>query len=165
MSKDCVPGIIIEDERNGIISVKLSRILEEIENGDSFYWDIFWIWAIGDIENPALYGFHQQDYQEEINRLSDGFMISWEQLLLFSKEVVQIINIIVLGSKDPALLKNYETEDEMYNNCNIFIGMYDGSFWKIFSKDGKLIDRLAEKFNDIVLIDSTDKKYPLEWPP
>lgn len=155
---DCVPGIIIEDVENGSISVQLPSILEEIEKGDSYHWSILSIWALGDIGDFTIYGFHQQDFEEEIRNTKDGFHMSWEQLNLFSSKPYQIVDTIILGSKDASFLKRYENE-EMYKNCDIVIEMFDGQFWKVFSKENKLIDRFANKFNKITLIDSNDTEW------
>lgn len=160
-----VSGIIIRDSVGNILTVELSDILEEIKDGSSFFWNIFCIEAIGDIGDVTIYGFHQQEYEKEINASKDGFNISWDQLSLLASKFHQIINGLILASKDLSFLKEYETEQEMYNNCDIVIAMCDSSFWKVFSKDGGLISHLAQKFKKTTLIDSTDKKYRLEWPP
>lgn len=155
-------GIIINDEKNHFLAVELHHILEEINNGATFSWNILELDAVGDIGEVIEYGFHDEYYQEEINNSKNGIDISWDKLKLFSLKINQILDGIIIGSKDPALLRRYSDKKTLYETCDIVIEVFDCSFWKVFSKDIILIQRLVRKFNDIVLIDSTDKNWNTE---
>lgn len=156
---DCVPGIIIKDIKNRVLSVQLRDILEEVHDGATFYWNILEIDAMGDIGDEVIYGFHQEDYQEEINESKNGFIISWDKLKLYSSNIHQIMDGIIISSKNKSALHRYENELEMCETCDITLIMFDCYYWKIYSKNEKLIEQFAKKFNDIILIDSSDKKW------
>jgi hypothetical protein len=43
-----IKGIRILDKKNNIISVELPEILEQINDGDSFFWSVLYLYATGD---------------------------------------------------------------------------------------------------------------------
>jgi hypothetical protein len=48
-----------------------------------------------------------------------------------------------------SLLHRYDTDQEMYETCDIVIQMIDSSYWENFSKDEDLINRFAKKFMQV----------------
>jgi hypothetical protein len=152
-------GIRIEDENEiGAISVALSDILEEIQDGNAFQWSILEIEAFGNFGEGRTY----KQLEKEVNDSKNGFFIAWEELNVLSRKFDQIIWITVIGCKDEKLLRYYKTDQEMYETCDIVIEMFDSSCWEVFSKDENLINRLSAKFKDIKLLETdfqtTEKK-------
>ncbi len=135
-------GIRIWDEEDGAVSVKLSDILEEIKNGDSFNWSILFLDAMGDLGKDRSI----PEFQNQIIKSEKGFLIKWEELNLLSLRFEQIFQIIIIACSDKSLLLRYEEDQERYENCDISIELIDSYFWEVFSKDLDLINRLAKKF-------------------
>lgn len=143
-------GIRIEDEANGVISVELSQILEEIHDGSAFYWSILFFEGIGCLEG----GGSVLDLENKIYKSERGFFINWSDLNTLFEKLHQIIWVILIGCKDESLLRRYETDQEMYETCDVYIEMHDSSFWEVFSKDESLIERLAAKFKKIEFLET-----------
>lgn len=145
-----VRGIRILDSKDRVVSVELPDILEEIWDGNLLQWSILYLEAIGDLgENRSI-----ADFEEEIFNFKDGLHINWEDLNLLSKKFNQVIDIILIGSKNKHLLRRYTDDHEMYEICDIVIQMIDSSYWEVFSQDKSLIDRLATKFKKIKFLNS-----------
>lgn len=148
-------GIRINDlKENGVVSVRLPDILEEIQNGNLFYWSILYLEATGHLgEDLSIPVFEKQIYDSE-----KGLFITWEDLNVLSKKFYQIIDITIIGCKGKDLLKRYENDQEKYEICDFVIEMIDSSYWEVFSKDEVFINRLAKKFKAIEFLPSDYKK-------
>jgi hypothetical protein len=142
-------GIRISDGE-GYVTVELIDILQQVKNGDQFYWSILFIDAVSYLKDSSdMFAF-----QEEVNELERGFFINWKDLNAFSKKCGQVIDIMILGTKDKNLILRYEDEQDAYEACDIVIQMIDSSYWQVFSKDEDLICRLGSKFKKIEYINS-----------
>ncbi len=139
-------GIRIQDlTESGYVAVELPDILKEVQNGDSFHWSILCLEASGNLgEGKSIV-----EFENEISDSKNGLFISWDDLNILSKKFHQIIDMVLIGCKNEISLQRYKTDQEMYEACDIVIDMFDSSYWKIFSKDEKFIDRLAAKFKDV----------------
>jgi hypothetical protein len=143
-------GICITDKIGHVISVELQDILEEVHNGEEFHWSILFLEVMGDLgeERPV------PEFEKQIHDLENGFFINWKDLNTLVQRFEQLINITLLGCKDPNLLQRYEDDQEMYETCDITIEFIDSTYWQVFSKDKKLIDRLAAKFKEIEFLET-----------
>ncbi len=148
-------GIRIQDlKENGVVSVGLLDILEEVHHGSSFYWSILYLEATGPLgEGRSIAAFEKQIYDSE-----NGLFITWEDLKLLCMKFYQIIDISLIGCKNINLLRRYENDQEIHETCDIVIEMIDSTYWEIFSKDEQLINRLASKFKKIELLEYNFEK-------
>lgn len=149
-----VKGIRILDKVNRIVSVELPDILEEIPHGNLFHWSILCLEAMGHLGE----GKSMPVFEKQIDCSERGQFISWSELNMLSKKFYQIIDVTIIGCKDKNLLHRYESDKEMYETCDIVIEMIDSSYWKLFSKDEQLINRLASKFKEITFLTSDFEK-------
>lgn len=141
-------GIRILDKVNHVVSVKLQDILEEITDGEFFYWSILFFDGMGHLKNgKSIAGFAKEALQSE-----RGILTSWEELNSLADSLEQIFDILIIGCKDVNNIARYQDDKEMYETCDIVINMFDSSFWEVFSKDESLIHRLAAKFKDVKFI-------------
>jgi hypothetical protein len=134
---------------NGAVAIVLSDILQEIDNGASMYWSILWLDATVYLGS----NYSMLEIEHQINDSKKGLMISWEDLNVLSNKFYQIIDVIIIGCKDKSSLKCYDNNREMYTACDVGIEMIDSSYWKVFSKDQHLIDKLLAKFKKTELVD------------
>lgn len=154
-----IKGIQIFDKKNKIV-IELPDILEKIPGGDSYYWSILCLDAMGDLgEDRSLTVF-----EEQINSSEEGLFITWKDLNSLASKFHQIIEILLIGCKNKnfldryknsAVLKEYEIPTEMLKSCEIVIQKIDGWFWEIFSKDEKLIKKLITKFSKTKFLEIT----------
>ena len=147
-------GIRILDSKDNYVYVKLTDILEEINNGNLFHWSILYLEADGDFEDVIS----THICEEQIRVSEKGFFITWEELNVLSKNFDQVIDIVLLGCKDENLLHRYENDQEKYETCDITIEMVDSCYWEVFSKDESLINRLAAKFKEIKFLEPDFEK-------
>lgn len=148
-----IKGIRILDTTNHVVNVELNDILIEIPNGNLYHWSILSLEGIGSPDKKPI-----PTFQKEILNSSNGFFISWDKLNVLASKFSQIIDMVLIGSKDKHNLKRYATDQEMYEVCDIVVDMFDSSFWEIFSKDEAFINRLALKFKKTEFIMSDFQK-------
>lgn len=141
-------GIRILDGEDNVVSVKLSDILNIIDDGNIFNWAILFSDIILVSEITLQEGKSIIAQEKQINKSANGLHISWGELKSLSKKIHQEIDLIIIGCKNKENLHRYNSDIIMYNTCDIVIEMIDSSFWQVFSKDGDLIKRLAKKFKD-----------------
>jgi hypothetical protein len=147
-------GIRILDKKDRLVTVELPDILKEIPNGESFKWSILYLEASGDLgEGKSIL-----DLEKEANKSQNGLLIEWDAINTLAPKFFQIIDMILIGCKNENFLRRYETDQEMYETCDIVINMFDSSYWEIFSKDEQLINRLASKFKDVKFLESDFQK-------
>ena len=142
-------GIRILDKKNGLVSVELPSIFSEIKNGDSLYWSILYSYATGDLGQ----GQSIPEYEQKIADFEKGSFISWGELNLLSKKLYDVMDFTLIGCYDQTFLKRYENECEMHDSCDIVIEMIDSSYWEVYSKNEKLIEKLAAKFKQVEFLD------------
>lgn len=137
-------GIRISDKKDSVITVKLSDILELIDNGDSIYWSILF----SEVAPKRGEGEFTSKIEMKADNAPNGLQLRWEELKIFSGKIHQEIDLRVIGSKNLSNLKRYSSDVELYNSCDFVIEMVDTSYWEVFSKDHNLINRLAKEFKD-----------------
>lgn len=139
-------GIRIKDiKKNGVISPQLPDFLEEVQKGDSIYWSILFLDAMGNLgEGRSLPVFEQQIYDSE-----NGLSISWDDLNALSRKFYQIIDMVLIGSRDKHMIRRYKEDQDRNESCDYVIDMFDSSYWEVFSKDEEFFNRLVKKFKDV----------------
>lgn len=138
-------GIRILDKENRVVIVNLPDILCEIQNGNQFHWSILYLYTTGNLgEGKSI-----PEFEDQILESDRGFFLSWKDLNTLAEKFEQIYDIVILGSMNEDVIKRYNTDEEMYEACDIVIVMFDSSFWEVFAKDKGLIERWAKKFKDV----------------
>ncbi len=146
-----IKGVRISDGEI-VLSVNLPDILKEVPNPSLYHWSILELHGMGNLVGKSV-----PDFEDEINDSDEGLAISWNDLNVLAAQYRQIIDMILIGSKDKTDLKRYENDQMMYETCDFVIWMFDSSFWEVFSKDESFIDRLASKFKEVKFINSDFK--------
>ena len=141
--------IRIHDKKNNIISVELPQILIEIQNGQSYFWSILYIYGSGHLEeNKSI-----KNFEKQVQILENGFYISWEQLNDLSTKFWDLIDITIIASKEEKKLRRFESDEKMYETCDFVIEMIDSNYWEVSSKDAEFILRLSKKFKKVELLE------------
>ena len=141
-------GIRIEDTKNQFQCIDLVEILREIKK-KNYYWSILFLDGMGNLgDNISIPEFEKQIFESQ-----NGVLISWDELYDIATKLEQIIDITIIGCNDLKLVRRYDTEEEMYETCDIVIEMVDGDCWEVFSKDENLINELAGKFKNTQFLD------------
>lgn len=119
------------------LSVKLSDILQKINNGQNYQWKIMRLEAT--MKNNSFY--HIVELEEEISNSISGYIMQWEELVELSNQIFQTIEILLVGDKD---FKNNLTEEEMRVTYNYYIELIDSSFWEISSNDFLFLEKVKQ---------------------
>ncbi len=139
-------GIQFKFSGEGIEDIGFPKILGEIENGESLHWAVTFMDAYRNLDGEKscvrVYG------KEKI------LFLNWEELKVFTSNLYYLLEAYVIGCKDEKDLRNYETDREMFESCDISINNIDGMFWEVFSKNEAFIEHLASKFKDVLFVES-----------
>ncbi len=145
-----IKGIRILDTVNKIVSVELPDILEEIIDGDLYYWSILFFYGSGRLgEGRSIPLFEKEARESE-----KGILIGWDDLKILANKFDEVRDILIIGCKNPEMIIRYENDQIMYESCDIVIEMIDSGYWEVFSNDTNLINRLFSKFKDVRHLES-----------
>lgn len=142
-------AVQIDGDRSDFLTVKLPDILNCIERGEELKWAILWIEARGALQS----GISMMDLEDQINNAKNCALFSLEELSSLSDELVQIIDLILIGDIKPDNLKRYANEWEMFSNCNCTIQLVDSSYWIVSSKNTRTLERIKMSLQGVKYID------------
>lgn len=141
-------GIRICDKNGRVVSVDLNDILKELYGGGGYYWTIFVFYINGyKGVDPTVVSL-----QDKVEKLDMGQEIKWNDLCALGNDVFQFIELILVASKNPENNRWIEEPKKMYETPDVYIEMFDSSYWEVFSKDHAFIDRLKYKFKETELL-------------
>lgn len=130
-------GIKLTGNADTVLSVKLSDILNCLDNGDRYKWAIFWVSGTGN-----LIGKSMLDFEDEINNSSSGYFLDWIDLKSLSTSFDQLIDLVLIGdNRKENISKNRSDEEIRYSN-NIFIELIDSTYWMVHSDNMIFIECL-----------------------
>ena len=141
-----VKGLRILDSEDMVVSIDLPQMLRLVDEGNLLHWAILYVEATGHLGE----GLSILDFENSVNESFSGLRISWQRLGQLSHRFNQVIDITIIGCRDPNILRRYETDQEMYEACDTVIRMIDSSYWEIHSKDQNLIERCKARFKQVV---------------
>lgn len=144
-----VKQITISD-KEGIACVGLSKILEAIPQKEDYYWSII----SSDVTPVPESAKDIIEIEKKIDQSKIGIQVSLEELISFAKKIYQEIDLSIVGYEDKSALIQYENYEDIYEICDLIIEMIDCGFWIVRAKDIRIIDCLAEKFDEIEVVDS-----------
>ncbi len=142
-------GIRIFEKKNNIVKIKIQDILSSINNGSSLFWSVLYIYGSGSLKDgwsTLREGKTITAFEEKINKLETGLILNWDELLSLMNSYLQVWGVLIIGCKDFKSLHRYQSDQEMYESCDIVIELVDSYFWEVFSRESKLIIDLSEKF-------------------
>jgi hypothetical protein len=131
-------SLLIRGNNEPVLSVELKHILTKIQHGAKFKWSILWLDAIGDL------GRSMPAFEKEINNSPNGFLTGWDELLVLSVKLHQIIDMVLIGDTDEGKLKRYASDQEMYLACEYTIELIDSSYWIVHTKAGQQLGVFQE---------------------
>ncbi len=88
------------------------------------------------------------EFEDEINDLNNVVIMEWDELIDLSNKLDQIVDMLLIGSKDVNSLRRYSDDSQAYQNCDYTIELIDSSYWIIHSSDIKALDNIKEYLPD-----------------
>ena len=147
-------GIRISDSKGSVLNVKISDILKLIQKGNDLNWCILFLDGTPKPEKANTVN----DYKNKINKSKEGLKLKWDDVCFVGDQLFQIYEIIILGCKNQEFLHRYDSDQEMYQSCDIVIELIDCAFWQIFSKNQDLINRIKRSFKEVELLEPNFEK-------
>lgn len=134
MARIQISGNVDED----ILSITLRQILEciEKEKANTFKWKILWFEGVANIGETIF------QFEEKINKSQNGILYNFQELLNLSDNLSQLIEILIIGSREENKLIKYAEEIDMYNSCEYVIELIDGSYWEFSSYETESISKI-----------------------
>lgn len=136
---------------SNFLDVRLEDILSVITDiGEGYSWVMFEINASLNewVEKPDY-----NDLDNWVNESSDGMELSWDELVKLAPIFHQIIDTIIVAYKDenhkPIIGKGTVA---LMETSEIVLELVDSTFWEIYTKDAKILDRFKKKFKDVSFI-------------
>lgn len=127
-------------------NIDLLHILDFIKDNINVFdthWAILFIDAIG---TKSVETFKFPDDKEKINKKIKPNIISWNELIKFSSNFDQIIEICIIGCYSITSVQRYGDDSDMKNSCDIVIEVVDSSYIEISCKDFGLFKKFEAKF-------------------
>lgn len=146
--------IQIDDSCNDVLTVNLKDILNLLPTKYRTYcWSLFEIEAAGSLseERPM------PEFENEVLSYPSGMPFSWIELSDFSNKLESIINITIAGNQN-STIKPYEGEHELIQSSEILIEFFDSSYWRIYTADREVLEKIKISFSDTKIL-----KYPDEF--
>lgn len=140
-------GIQIFD-RDVVFDSKIDKVLEVIDSPDLFNWKILYIDGMPKRE----YSIEALNYINKINKSKEGIFYDMVEMLFVIEMFDQIYELTLISSKNIDVLRRYKKESEMIQSCDISIILVDCSSLEFYSKDGRFITKLSEKFDKINIL-------------
>ena len=130
-------SITIKGIENSLLSVSLTDILELVNDGSVYKWKILWLEGTGVIKEGNII-----DFEKKINNSESGYFIEFPELFQLSRDLDQILEVLLIASADIECLRRYESDKVMVESCSICIELVDSSYWEISSDDELFINSL-----------------------
>lgn len=119
------------------LSIMLEDVITQLPNYDSYKWRILWV-------NGVSFKIDISELEKEVNDSQNGKGILGEELIIFSRQFEQMLELLLIGDKDENKLKRYKKEDDMKKECEFVIELVDGSYWEVTSKNDQFNVNLIE---------------------
>lgn len=137
---DTTKTLKIEHIVDGVLAVNLSDILCRIPDGEHYTWSLLWVTATGKDGDANVL-----DFEQEVNKASNGLLLTWSELLELSERFYQIIELLVIADEDKSNLRRYDTDEEMYDSCSYVLELVDSSYWIVSIKNDIARQRLKSE--------------------
>jgi hypothetical protein len=104
----------------------LEDFLYELPNVNKNIWAVLWIHAI-----PINNNINILEIENEINNANTIKFLTTDELVVFTKQFFQILEIFIIGDANVKNLQRHENDDLYYSSCEYVIELFDSSYWFI----------------------------------
>jgi len=133
------------------LSVRLTDIINYFKNKKECYWSILWIdGVIMKDEVKNIFSFQSViDFENSINKSTNGLRISIDDLYKIDLSTQQILNVLLISDKDLINLKRFENDQDMYNSCSTIIELIDGAYWEVSTDNNDFKNNIIENLDGL----------------
>lgn len=134
-------AVKINGNDDRILSVELKDILMCIDDGNQTRWGLLWLEAYAKLDDDQSI----VDFEDRVNKSKQATILTWEELLKLSTQIIQTVEILFIGDVKESNIKKYDSDDLMYINCDYTIELLNSSYWEIRSNNTAFISNLYDK--------------------
>lgn len=134
-------AVRVSGSKHEVLSVELKDVLNCLADAEKNKWGLLWLHAMACLGN----GKSMVDYEQKINHSEAATKVFWKDLVKLSTQIIQTIDIVIIGDKNGANIIKYSTDEQMFNSCRYVIELIDSSYWLVHSSDDNFIENLFDK--------------------
>lgn len=138
-------AIKINGDDGRVLSIGLKDVLSCIVQGEKANWGVLWLEATADLGDDQSI----VDLGNRFNSSEAPRVVSWVELLKLSTQVIQSINLLIIGDKKALSIRRYSMDEQMYKNCDYTIELIDSSYWIIHSNDDVFIENAFDRLQGV----------------
>ena len=136
---------ISDKTASGVLAFDLAELLDVLGPvGQTLWWGILELNATGDLGATNIL-----DLEGEIARSRNGLIVSWEELRKLGHSVSQVVDGVFVGCRDSRDIPELRPGVNIYAPSEVVLEAIDSSLWRVFSKDGAILDRFRSAFVNV----------------
>jgi len=105
-------------------------------DGNDFQWSIL---EFDGVANP-LSDMSVGDFGDLAHSLPKGYQITWPDLLIFSAQIAQTYDCLIVAFTDLSKVNRPDIENGDYENLSFLVELLDTSFWTVWAPDEYVIE-------------------------
>ena len=140
------------NDKSAVLEISLLDVLSVISKGSVYHWKVLWLMAFGKSESQNIL-----ELENRINNSTHGFSLNWIELNAFARQFSQIIEIVVIGDRDPKNLIRYKKDVDMISNCEFVFELVDSSYWELHSSDNHFNEQVILFFDGVSIHETKNK--------
>ena len=107
-------------------ALSLEDFLYELPNINKNIWAVLWVHA-----TPINDNINILEIEDEINNSKTVKFLTADELVVFTKQFFQILEIFIIGDANIKNLQRHENDVLYYSSCEYVIELFDSSYWFI----------------------------------
>ena len=143
-------------DHQGTSVIELIDLLKLInKDRQQLVWSILDLEAVGDVSEVWERGI--LDLEENIKYLHQGYILSWQMLVLLAQKFDDVINTVIVGCHKVTQIPSLIPDSNIYDPCEIVLELIDSSVWRIYAKDERLLQHLHHEFSSDTKLETANK--------
>ncbi len=108
------------------------------------------VWAILELEGEGV--LPDDRYRQEIEASPTGAVVNWDELVAIAHALKQVIWGVFVGCTDASAVPSLHPDADLYNPSEIVIEAIDSTYWRVYARDDRVLQRLGAAFRDVKMV-------------
>jgi hypothetical protein len=121
--------------------VRLVDLVEQLTHVPNIRWSILEMWAVAREDDTDILSL-----EEEAASSPTGLAMSSDRIIEFARSLREFNDGIIVGyiTQAPA-----RSTADLRTAAEVVIEAFDSSYWRVYSRDGAMLDALRPRFADV----------------
>lgn len=108
------------------------------------------IWSILDLEvrSKANVGLNVPELERKCRETPRGLIVTWDELRRLASKFKQTIDGVFVGCLERTMVPRLDRQETWHDLCEVVIEAIDSTSWRIYAKDGRLLDNVKGRFHE-----------------